>query len=136
MSQCGTRNFPGIFGILEYFSMALVIYLDISGFTFAQENISKKTKKETILFYLGRARRPDPVQPGPAVDSNRPAKPSPLPLPLPRGPRPSSWSVPSRSRRIPAALQPRTPLHLGPHAKASLGLFKGRRRSLPPFPKP
>jgi hypothetical protein len=33
-------------GFLEYFSVALVIYLDISGFTFAQENISKENKKK------------------------------------------------------------------------------------------
>jgi hypothetical protein len=56
MSQCVSRNCPGIFGIFRIFSMALLIYLDISGFIFAQENIPKKT----FLFYLGRARRPDP----------------------------------------------------------------------------
>jgi hypothetical protein len=43
MSQCVSRNFPGIFGLFRIFSVALLIYLDIFGFIFAQENISKKT---------------------------------------------------------------------------------------------
>jgi hypothetical protein len=44
MSQRVSRNFPRIFGIFRIFSVALLIYLDISGFIFAQENISKKEK--------------------------------------------------------------------------------------------
>jgi hypothetical protein len=42
MSQRVSRNFPGIFGIFGIFFVALMIYLDISGFIFAQENISKR----------------------------------------------------------------------------------------------
>jgi hypothetical protein len=48
MSQCVSLNFPGIFGIFRIFSVTLLIYLDISRFIFAQENISKKKKKENI----------------------------------------------------------------------------------------
>jgi hypothetical protein len=46
MSQCVSLNFPGIFGIFRIFSVTLLIYLDISRFIFAQENISKKKKKK------------------------------------------------------------------------------------------
>jgi hypothetical protein len=49
MSQCVSGNFPGIFGIFRIFSVTLLIYLDISGFIFAQENISKKEKEKTYL---------------------------------------------------------------------------------------
>jgi hypothetical protein len=49
MSQRVSRNFPGIFGIFRIFSVALLIYLDISRFIFAQENISKKKKNIPIL---------------------------------------------------------------------------------------
>jgi hypothetical protein len=42
MSRCVSRNFPGICGIFRIFFVALLIYLDISGFIFAQENILKK----------------------------------------------------------------------------------------------
>jgi hypothetical protein len=71
MSQRVSRNFPGIFGIFRIFSVALLIYLNISGFIFAQENILKK-KRKTFLFYLGRARRLDPVRFGPAVGPREP----------------------------------------------------------------
>jgi hypothetical protein len=49
MSQCVSGNFSGIFEIIRIFSVALLIYLDISGFIFAQENISKKEKEKTFL---------------------------------------------------------------------------------------
>jgi hypothetical protein len=51
-------------GFLEYFSVALLSYLDISGFTFAQENISKKQKKETT--YSTWAEPEGPTQSTPA----------------------------------------------------------------------
>jgi hypothetical protein len=54
-------NFPGIFGIFRKFSVALLIYLDISGFIFAQENIlNKKT------FLSNWAEPMGPTQPAPA----------------------------------------------------------------------
>jgi hypothetical protein len=61
----------GIF--LEFFrifSMALLIYLDISGFILAQENISKKN----IPIYLSRARSPDPVRISPRWPCLRPGR--------------------------------------------------------------
>jgi hypothetical protein len=70
MSQRVSRNFPGIFGIFRIFSVPLLIYLDISRFIFAQENISKKRK--IFLFYLGRAPRLDPVRFGPAAGPREP----------------------------------------------------------------
>jgi hypothetical protein len=72
MSQRVSKNFPRIFGIFRIFSVSLLIYLDISGFIFAQENISKKRK--TFPFYLGRARRLDPVRFGPALGPREPIR--------------------------------------------------------------
>jgi hypothetical protein len=92
MSQRVSKDFPGIFGIFRIFSVALMIYLDISGFIFAQENISKKT----FLFYLGRARRLDPVRFGPAAGPREPIR--------ARQPR-----LASRSHRHPSACVPHTP---------------------------
>jgi hypothetical protein len=46
MSQSTSGNFPRIFGSFRIFSVTLLSYLDISGFIFAQENISEKEKKQ------------------------------------------------------------------------------------------
>jgi hypothetical protein len=51
------------------FFVALLIYLGISRFIFAQENISKKRK--IIPFLPGRARMPDPYPPGPTIKPTR-----------------------------------------------------------------
>jgi hypothetical protein len=64
MSQCVSRNFPGIFGIFRIFSVALLIYLNISEFIFAQENISKKEK--TFLSSWAGPEGPTRTSAGPA----------------------------------------------------------------------
>jgi hypothetical protein len=56
MSQRVSRNFPGILGIFRIFFVALLIYLDISGFIFAQENISKKHSYSTWAEAVGSTR--------------------------------------------------------------------------------
>jgi hypothetical protein len=71
ISQSISGNFPGIFGIFRIFSMTLLIYLDISGFIFFR----KIFRKKTFLFYLGRARRLDPVHFGPAAGPRSPSGP-------------------------------------------------------------
>jgi hypothetical protein len=124
MSTCVSRNFSGIFEIIRIFSVALLIYLDISGFIFAQENISKKGKEKNISFCLGRARRPDP----------HPLRPSAAHLAahllqsLTGG---GHLSSPTSGRTEPhpssglSRATPRVAPRLGPHAKAaSLGIFK------------
>jgi hypothetical protein len=54
--------FLEFFGIFRIFSVALLIYLDISGFIFAQENISKK-KEKNKTFPSTRAEPEGPTQP-------------------------------------------------------------------------
>jgi hypothetical protein len=70
MSQCVSRNFPGIFGVFRIFSVALLIYLDISGLFFAQENILKKTN----LILLDWAEPEGPTPSGPPRPSRRPGR--------------------------------------------------------------
>jgi hypothetical protein len=143
MSQCVSRNFPGIFGIFRIFFVALLIYLDISGFIFAQENISKKAKN--ISFLLGRARRPDPHQRRP---SNGPTQLRPASLSRGRRqvgatchPPPPVAPSPTRSR-VRAASRPCALLDMGPHAEAASGPYKTGApplfKSFPqnPSPKP
>jgi hypothetical protein len=70
MSQSITRNFSRFFGIFWVFSVPLNIFWGFPEFILHWKIISEKTKP--ILSYPGRARRPDPVHPGPAA---RPARP-------------------------------------------------------------
>jgi hypothetical protein len=68
MSQCVSSNFPGIFGVFRIFSVALMIYLDISRLFFAQANISEKTN--LILLYWDEPE--GPTLSGPHRPSRRP----------------------------------------------------------------
>jgi hypothetical protein len=112
-------------------------FLDLSGIVFALKINSKKN----ILFYLGRPRRPDPAYPGPA--SARETLPSLSLSRLHAGPArhpyrcaaPDSGSYRAGRAAAPAPPRPAPGLARMP-MRDSLGLFKGRRRSLPPFPKP
>jgi hypothetical protein len=69
MSQCVSGNFPGFFGIFRIFFVALLIYLDISGFIFAQENISKQRKEKPS--YSTWAEPEGPTQSTPAQPPTR-----------------------------------------------------------------
>jgi hypothetical protein len=141
MSQWVSENFPGIFGIFRIFSVALLIYLDISGFIFAQE-IFKKTKQN------------HPILPGPSPKA-RPSLPRPRRRPAPaqaRIPRPplavtDRWGPPViphlRSLRPhpssgSSRAAPRAASRLGPHAKAAPSAFlnPAATSSLLPFAKP
>jgi hypothetical protein len=60
MLQSVSGNSFGSFGNFRIFFVALLIYLDISGLIFAQENISLKKKKSNPILF-GRARGLDPA---------------------------------------------------------------------------